>query len=114
MSLNGVFGLNDDGVALLSLLRHWTSVPSSIWSSWNSSDSTPYDGVGIECEGKYNVVYFNLSGYGISGQLAPEIGHLRQLQTIDLSNNNLCGNIRQELGDCSALELSTWTGLVMF
>ncbi|KAJ0007822.1 hypothetical protein Pint_30494 [Pistacia integerrima] len=103
-SLHAVFCLNSDGVALLSLFRQWTSMPSSLSSSWNSSDSTPCKWVGIECDSKNNVVSFNLTGYAISGQLGPEIGHLRQLETIDLSTNDFFGNIPEELGNCSALK----------
>ena len=99
-----VSGLNSDGITLLALLRHWTSVPSSITSSWNASDSSPCSWAGVQCDNAHNVMSLNLSSQAISGRLGPEIGHLSQLQILDLSYNNFFGVIPKELGNCSVLE----------
>ncbi|KDP34452.1 hypothetical protein JCGZ_11923 [Jatropha curcas] len=104
-SLSAVFALNSDGSTLLSLLRHWTHVPSSIHSTWDSSHSTPCSWSGIQCHPtSFTILTVNLSGYGISGQLGPEIGNLSTLQTLDLSNNNFSGQIPFQLASCSLLE----------
>lgn len=61
-------GLNSDDLVLLSLVRHCSSVPSSIVPSRNVSDATPCSRIGIVCDTtSQNVVVFNLSNYGISG-----------------------------------------------
>ncbi|CAB4273844.1 unnamed protein product [Prunus armeniaca] len=104
LSISTVFGLNSDGVALLSLSKHWTSVPASISSSWNASDSTPCQWVGIECDNDHNVVGLKLSAYGISGELGPQVGSFRHLQALHLSVNNFSGKIPKELVNCSLLE----------
>jgi len=104
VSIFTVCGLNSDGVTLLALLRHWTSVPPPISSSWNASDSTPCSWVGVECGSSLNVVSLVLSSQGISGGLGPEIGRLSKLQTIYLSNNSFFGVIPHQLGNCSLLE----------
>ncbi|EXC28852.1 Receptor-like protein kinase [Morus notabilis] len=103
-----VYSLSFDGVTLLSLQEHWDSVPPSISTSWNHSDSTPCSWVGIGCDkNSHNVLSLNLSGYGISGQIGPEIGHLKRLQTLDLSSNSFFGSLPQELSNCSLLESLT-------
>nr|KYP39763.1 Receptor-like protein kinase [Cajanus cajan] len=102
--LYAINALNTEGVALLSLMRHWTFVPPSIDMSWNASDSTPCSWLGIHCDNNHNAVFLNLSGYSISGLLGPEIAHLSHLQTLDLSSNNLSGKIPPELGNCSLLQ----------
>ncbi|CAK7323715.1 unnamed protein product [Dovyalis caffra] len=104
-----VSGLNSDGLTLLSLLRQWNSVPPSIVSSWNASEtgmvSTPCSWLGIGCDNRtHSVVSLNLSAYAISGQLGPEIGQLKQLKTIDLSTNDFSGDIPSQLGNCTLLE----------
>ncbi|KDP34454.1 hypothetical protein JCGZ_11925 [Jatropha curcas] len=104
-SLSAVFALNSDGSTLLSLLRHWTHVPSSIHSTWDSSHSTPCSWSGIQCHPtSFTILTVNLSGYGIYGQLGPEIGNLSTLQTLDLSNNNFSGQTPFQLASCSLLE----------
>ncbi|XP_051134872.1 receptor-like protein kinase [Andrographis paniculata] len=99
-----VSALSLDGAALLSLLRHWDKVPSSINLSWNASDSTPCSWIGVHCNNHDVVVAFNLSGFGISGQLGPEIAYIKHLKSVDLSYNSFSGSIPKELGDCSLLQ----------
>ncbi|KAK3035583.1 hypothetical protein RJ639_034788 [Escallonia herrerae] len=87
-SIYAVSALSPDGLALMSLLTHWTSVPSSIKLSWHASDSNPCSWVGVQCDyRKLNVVGLNLSSYEISGQLGPEFASLKQLKSVDFSNN---------------------------
>ncbi|XP_054782338.1 receptor-like protein kinase isoform X2 [Prosopis cineraria] len=96
--------LNSDGLILLSLLNHWTSVPPSLKSSWKSSDSTPCSWIGIKCDRYSNVVFLNLTASQIFGQLGPEIGQLTHLQNLSLAINGFSGTIPPELGNCSLLE----------
>ncbi|KAK3018313.1 hypothetical protein RJ639_002931 [Escallonia herrerae] len=105
-SIYAVSALSPDGLALMSLLRHWTRVPSSIKLSWNASDSTPcsWDGVQYCDFQKLNVVGLDLSSYGISGQLGPELASLKQLKSIEFSYNNFSDSIPLELGSCGLLE----------
>ncbi|OMO83072.1 hypothetical protein CCACVL1_11570 [Corchorus capsularis] len=99
-------GLNSDGQTLLSLLSSWSSLPSSLTSSWNASDPNPCKWVGIACDTTSNsnhVLTLNLTGFSISGQLPPQIGGLTQLNTLDLSNNNFSGSIPSALANCTSL-----------
>ncbi|XP_021843456.1 receptor-like protein kinase isoform X2 [Spinacia oleracea] len=95
--------LSSDGLALVSLLSEW-AVPKTVKHSWNSSQLTPCSWEGIECDKKQNVIYLNLSNYGISGHLGPEIGKLGYLQTLDLSLNALSGSIPVEISNCILLQ----------
>lgn len=97
--------LNYDGLTLLLLLGRWKSVPSNISSSWNAYDSSSCLWLGVECDNAHNLFSLNLSGYGISGEIGPEIGHFSRLQTIDLSLNP------PELGNCSSLEALEFSGI---
>ncbi|KAI9073065.1 hypothetical protein K1719_044985 [Acacia pycnantha] len=96
--------LSSDGLTLLSLLNHLTSVPPSLKSSWNSSDSTHCSWIGIQCDQYGKVISLNLTSYGIFGQLGPEIEQLTQLQNLVLVANGFSGTIPLELGNCSLLE----------
>ncbi|KAL8043567.1 hypothetical protein ABFS82_09G130400 [Erythranthe guttata] len=100
----GVFALNIEGTTLLSLVRHWKVVPSSIKSSWNSSHSTPCSWLGVHCNHHSLVDRLNLFNLGISGQLGPEIAYLKHLKSINLSQNTFSGSIPLGLGNCSLLE----------
>ncbi|KAI9073050.1 hypothetical protein K1719_044970 [Acacia pycnantha] len=96
--------LSSDGLTLLSLLNHLTSVPPSLKSSWNSSDSTNCSWIGIRCDQYGKVISLNLTAYSIFGQLGPEIGQLIHLQNLVLVANGFSGTIPLELGNCSLLE----------
>ncbi|KAG4380711.1 hypothetical protein GLYMA_15G001500v4 [Glycine max] len=94
MSCAVVSSLTSDGVTLLSLLRHWTSVPPSINATWLASDTTPCSSwVGVQCDHSHHVVNLTLPDYGIAGQLGPEIGNLSRLEYLELASNNLTGQI---------------------
>ncbi|KAL9274218.1 Receptor-like protein [Drosera capensis] len=99
-----VSALSSDGQALLSLSSKW-DMPVSLKLSWNASHSTPCSWVGVQCDNiTHSVVSLNLSSIGISGLLGPEIGRLRDLNTIDLSNNYVFGPVPVELSNCSLLQ----------
>ncbi|XP_057450618.1 receptor-like protein kinase isoform X2 [Lotus japonicus] len=101
--LHSVSSLNSDGVTLLSLLSHWTSVSPSIKSSWVASHSTPCSWVGVQCDPAHHVVSLNLTSYGITGQLGLEIGNLTHLQHLELIDNYLSGQIPHTLKNLNHL-----------
>lgn len=106
--IDSVSSLNSEGLALLSLLSHFDTVPIEINSTWkkNTSETTPCNNwFGVICDddsGKVETL--NLSGSEVSGQLGSEIGELKSLITLDLSNNSLSGPLPSSLGNCTSLQ----------
>ncbi|KAI9070582.1 hypothetical protein K1719_047455 [Acacia pycnantha] len=95
--------LSSDGLTLLSLLNHLTSVPPSLKSSWNSSDSTHCSWIGIQCDqyGKNLVLVAN----GFSGTIPLELGNCSLLEYIDVSDNSFSGSIPYTLKSLQKLKI---------
>ena len=85
-----------DGLANSSRrLLHWDEPDSSSLCSWT----------GVSCnEDGITVRALNLSAYGLEGKLAPELGELRGIVSLDMSYNSLSGQIPPELSNCSRLQ----------
>lgn len=94
--------LTPDGFTPLSLLNH-INLPSSVSSSWNSSDSTPCHWNGIHCDLNHNVISLSWYDANVSGTLGKEIGKLKFLETLDLPFNKISGPIPSELANCTNL-----------
>ncbi|CAH1422944.1 unnamed protein product [Lactuca virosa] len=99
-----VSGLSSDGETLLSLSRHWISIPPSLVSTWNDSDANPCSWVGVLCDRNKLVISLDLSKSQISGELGPEISRLTQLKYLNLSFNHLSGQIPSSISNCSRLQ----------
>jgi len=102
--LHGATALNFEGLALLSLMTHWTLVPPIINSSWNTSESNPCSWVCVQCDHANNLISLNLTSQGIFGRLGPEIGNLYHLQNLLLFGNGFSGKVPLELSNCSLLQ----------
>ncbi|XP_043722215.1 LRR receptor-like serine/threonine-protein kinase ERECTA isoform X1 [Telopea speciosissima] len=102
---------SNDGATLLEIkksfgdgnnvLYDWTDSPSSDYCFWR----------GVTCDNvTFNVIALNLSGLNLEGEIAPAIGNLKGLLSVDFKENRLSGQIPDEIGDCSSLnylDLST-------
>ncbi|KQJ97980.1 receptor-like protein kinase isoform X1 [Brachypodium distachyon] len=95
--------LSSDGLALLALSKRLI-LPDMIRSNWSSHDTTPCEWKGVQCK-MNNVAHLNLSYYGVSGSIGPEIGRIKYLEQLDLSSNHISGLIPPELGNCTVLTL---------
>ena len=67
------------------------------------SESSPCEWHGVTCRGE-KIVELDLSHNQLSGNIPAEIGILEDLERLNLSNNHLLGNLPPELGDLSNLE----------
>ncbi|KAF0900327.1 hypothetical protein E2562_030615 [Oryza meyeriana var. granulata] len=96
--------LNADGLALLDLSKTLI-LPSSISSNWSADDSTPCTWKGVSCDEMSNVVSLNLSYFGLSGSLGPQVALIEHLKVIDLSGNGISGPMPTSIGNCTKLEV---------
>jgi len=94
---NGQCSPSDEGV-ILNEVYHKTNGPA--WrnhAGWGMDGVDKCDYAGVECNGSGHVMSLNLKGVGLTGTLPEEIGMLRQLQFLDLSENNLTGYLPSDL-----------------
>jgi len=62
------------------------------WSA-NGGDPCGQSWKGVSCSGSSVTLMYKLSGLGLSGSLYYQLSDLSSLTTLDLSNNNIQGNI---------------------
>ncbi|KAL5226414.1 hypothetical protein ABZP36_014679 [Zizania latifolia] len=89
--------------------------PMNNLKNWNSGDPCTSRWTGVFCEKILDSEYFHVTELqlfkmSLSGTLAPEVGLLSQLKTLDFMWNNLTGNIPKELGNIPTLKLITLNG----
>uniref|UniRef100_A0A0D3EVJ1 non-specific serine/threonine protein kinase n=1 Tax=Oryza barthii TaxID=65489 RepID=A0A0D3EVJ1_9ORYZ len=89
--------------------------PMNNLKNWNSGDPCTSSWKGVFCDNipinnYLHVTELQLFKMNLSGTLAPEIGLLSQLKTLDFMWNNLTGNIPKEIGNIHTLRLITLNG----
>ncbi|KAL9148064.1 hypothetical protein ABFS82_12G017600 [Erythranthe guttata] len=99
------FGLNNDGLLLLSFKFSITNDPYGVLQTWNYNDESPCSWNGVSCETPFSggaaaaaaadfwVTSLSLPNCGLSGSIPATIGMLENLRSINLSNNSLNGSI---------------------
>ncbi|XP_022723980.1 protein MALE DISCOVERER 2-like isoform X2 [Durio zibethinus] len=96
--------INSDGLALLELRARIESDPYGALANWNSNDSTPCMWLGVHCVDS-KVQMLDLSALSLKGTLAPELGKLSDLRSLELYKNHFSGAIPKEFGELTKLEL---------
>lgn len=105
-NLGFCWGLNDEGLALLSFRERVESDPFGALANWNDEDGEvdPCSWFGVQCsDGK--VVVLNLKDLCLGGTLSPELGKLVHIKSIILRNNSFTGIIPGEIGGLKELEV---------
>ncbi|XP_043718348.1 receptor protein kinase-like protein ZAR1 [Telopea speciosissima] len=98
-----VGSLNDEGVALLSLLRSVSDDPERSLNNWNSSDDNPCSWNGITCrEGK--VVSISIPKKKLVGFLPSALESLSALRHVNLANNQFYGSLPLGLFNVQGLQ----------
>ncbi|PRQ48732.1 putative non-specific serine/threonine protein kinase [Rosa chinensis] len=98
MAAQTKLNITTDRSALLALKARITSDPQNmIFTNW--STSTPIcNWVGVTCGARHHrVADLNLSYFGLTGTIPPELGNLPFLVNMDFSNNSFHGILPQEL-----------------
>ncbi|PRQ48696.1 putative non-specific serine/threonine protein kinase [Rosa chinensis] len=90
--------ITTDRSALLALKSHITNDPQNmIFTNW--STTTPVcNWVGVTCGARHRrVAELNLSYFGLTGTIPPELGNLSFLVDLRFRNNSFRGTLPQEL-----------------
>ncbi|KAM7504334.1 hypothetical protein LguiB_003238 [Lonicera macranthoides] len=97
------YSIDVQGQALLTW-KDSLNGSTDVLKSWNSSDQSPCNWSGIQCNTKGEVVTVELKSVDLQGNLPWNFQPLKSLNTLILSSTNLTGQIPKEFGDY--LELS--------
>ncbi|OAY74118.1 putative LRR receptor-like serine/threonine-protein kinase [Ananas comosus] len=101
---NTCAALNLEGFALLEFRAKVEDDPYGALKNWDRRDADPCDWSGVRCiDGKVEIL--NLTGLGLRGTLAPELGKLSHVKSLVLSKNEFRGVIPMEIGQLMCLEL---------
>lgn len=97
---------NRDIAILLRVKNSQIQDPARVLDSWveSSSPSSPCNWTGISCNRNQDVVSIDLSGVNISGEFPADFCRLTSLQFLNISDNNLGGQINPDsMSLCSHL-----------
>lgn len=104
------FGLNPDGVLLLSFKYSVLGDPLRVLESWNFNDETPCSWNGVTCAstGTGNSYYsrvtsLSLPNSQLHGYIPADLGMIEYLENLDLSNNSLNGSLPLSLFNATQL-----------
>ncbi|CAL4973427.1 unnamed protein product [Urochloa decumbens] len=103
--VNALKAIKDRLIDPLNKLKSWGSGDPCTSPRWTGISCTK-----IPSDSYLHVTEIQLFKMNLSGTLAPEVGHLSQLKTLDFMWNNLTGNIPREVGNITTLKLITLNG----
>jgi receptor kinase-like protein len=94
----GSSSASTDELALLSFKSMLSSPSQGLLASWNaSSHFCTWTGVSCGCRHPERVVSLHINSFDISGHITPSLGNLTFLRELDLSGNQLFGELPVEL-----------------
>ncbi|XP_062196739.1 leucine-rich repeat protein 1-like [Phragmites australis] len=93
---------NSEGDALYALRRALAD-PRGVLQSWDPTLVNPCTWFHVTCNRDNRVTRVDLGNSNLSGRLVPELGHLENLQYLELYKNNIQGTIPAELGNLKSL-----------
>ncbi|KAG6767259.1 hypothetical protein POTOM_028455 [Populus tomentosa] len=67
--------------------------PNNVLQSWDPTLVNPCTWFHVTCNNDNSVIRVDLGNAALSGQLVPQVGQLKNLQYLDLSNNRLSGPV---------------------
>ncbi|GFP78939.1 probable LRR receptor-like serine/threonine-protein kinase at4g37250 [Phtheirospermum japonicum] len=103
------FGLNTDGLLLLSFKFNIITDPFGVLQSWNYQAETPCSWNGVTCgvpgpeDACFRVTGLSLPNSGLSGSIPSTVGMIEHLQNLNLSNNSINGSIPLSIFTASSL-----------
>ncbi|KAG8378392.1 hypothetical protein BUALT_Bualt08G0132700 [Buddleja alternifolia] len=116
-SSRNLFNSSTDEDALLAFKATITSDPYGILvNNWSTNNAPVCYWIGVSCGIKQRrVTSLNLSGFHLRGTVAPHLGNLTFLRSLDISFNNFTGIIPDKMSNLRRLkeinvEVNTFTG----
>ncbi|KAH6773274.1 BRI1-associated receptor kinase [Perilla frutescens var. hirtella] len=87
----------------LNALKSNLADPNNVLQSWDPTLVNPCTWFHVTCNSDNSVTRVDLGNANLSGQLAPQLGQLSNLQYLELYSNNISGRIPSELGNLTNL-----------
>ncbi|KAF2306608.1 hypothetical protein GH714_019761 [Hevea brasiliensis] len=111
-----IYGRGKREVDALRAARNSLIDPYNNLRNWDKGDPCTSNWTGVLCydtvstDGYWHVQELRLLNMNLSGNLAPQLGQLSQLEILDFMWNELNGNIPKEIGNISPLKLLLLNG----
>ncbi|XP_058771762.1 BRASSINOSTEROID INSENSITIVE 1-associated receptor kinase 1-like [Vicia villosa] len=93
---------NPEGDALITLKRNLKD-PNNVLQDWDATLPNPCTWFHVTCNQHNSVIAVDLGNQDLSGTLVSSLGHLSNLQYLELYNNSITGKIPEELGNLANL-----------
>ncbi|XP_058215637.1 BRASSINOSTEROID INSENSITIVE 1-associated receptor kinase 1-like isoform X5 [Rhododendron vialii] len=89
----------------LNALKNNLVDPNNVLQSWGPTNASHCRWFHVTCNSQNNVtrVLSDLGNANLTGQLVPQLAHLRSLEYLELFANNLSGQVPNELGNLTKL-----------
>ncbi|XP_058216331.1 somatic embryogenesis receptor kinase 2-like [Rhododendron vialii] len=91
-----------EGNALIALKNSLVD-PNNVLQTWGPTLVNPCNWVHVTCNNQNSVTIVALRNANLTGQLVPQLTHLRSLEYLDLNTNNISGQVPEELGNLTNL-----------
>ncbi|XP_052484320.1 protein NSP-INTERACTING KINASE 1 isoform X1 [Gossypium raimondii] len=85
-------GVGSEVIALMGI-KSFLVDPIGVLENWDEASPDPCSWSMVTCSADGQVIGLGAPSQGLSGVLAPSIGNLTNIQTVDLSFNNLSGKV---------------------
>ncbi|XP_073044859.1 probable LRR receptor-like serine/threonine-protein kinase At4g37250 [Primulina eburnea] len=105
------YGLNIDGLFLLSFKYGILNDPLGVMKNWNHHDATPCSWNGVTCgtsgsgDAYFRVTGLSLAGCGLLGSIPATLGRIEHLRFLNLSRNSINGSIPSTLFRATELQI---------
>ncbi|XP_058200897.1 BRASSINOSTEROID INSENSITIVE 1-associated receptor kinase 1-like [Rhododendron vialii] len=87
----------------LNALKNSLVDPNNVLQTWGPTLVNPCNWFHVTCNNQNSVTKVALGNANLTGQLVPQLAHLRSLEYLDLNTNNISGQVPEEFGNLTNL-----------